>query len=76
MVVNDSGTVPDGIQWAVPGQMVLVADDKATIWMLIRDVLETMGCGALDVQEAHFGMEIVRSDKRVDLLVNDVCRAA
>jgi len=57
---------------AIPGQVVLVVDDEPTVRMLVSEVLENMGCSPIGAVDAHAGLEILRSDNRVDLLISDV----
>ncbi|MBC9208713.1 PAS domain-containing protein [Roseomonas aerophila] len=54
------------------GETVLVVDDEPTVRMLVTDVLEDLGYNALEAEDGPSGLEILRSDQRIDLLVSDV----
>jgi CheY-like chemotaxis protein len=51
---------------------VLVVEDEAVVRMLVVDVIEGLGHAVLEAADGPSGLEIVRSDTRVDLLVTDV----
>ena len=57
---------------AEPGQTVLVIDDEPTIRGLVTEVLHELGYAALEARDGPTGLEILRSDARIDLLVTDV----
>lgn len=57
---------------ATPGEAVLVVDDEELVRLLMIDVLEDFGYSSLEAGDAHTGLEILRSNARVDLLVTDV----
>jgi PAS domain S-box-containing protein len=57
---------------AAAGQIVLVVDDEATVRMLILEVLQDLGYGALEAGDGAAALEILRSASRIDLLVTDV----
>ena len=54
------------------GETVLVVDDEPTVRMLVSDVLEELGYATVEAEDGAAGLEILRSDKRIDLLVTDV----
>ena len=54
------------------GETVLVVDDEPTIRMLVGDVLEELHYATVEAEDGAAGLEILRSDKRIDLLVTDV----
>jgi PAS domain S-box-containing protein len=54
------------------GETVLIIDDETTVRMLMREVLEEAGYGALEAADGPSGLKILRSDARIDLLVTDV----
>ena len=54
------------------GETVLVVDDETSVRMLVRDVLGDLGYGALEAADGAAGLEILRTDARIDLLVTDV----
>jgi CheY-like chemotaxis protein len=54
------------------GEMVLVVDDEASVRMLVKDVLDDLGYATLEAEDGNAGLEILRSGRRIDLLVTDV----
>jgi PAS domain S-box-containing protein len=54
------------------GETVLVVDDEPTVRMLVTEVLEELGYIALEAADGAAGLEILRSNVRIDLLVSDV----
>jgi nitrogen-specific signal transduction histidine kinase/CheY-like chemotaxis protein len=54
------------------GEMVLVVDDEASVRMLVKDVLDDLGYDTLEAEDGNAGLEILRSGRRIDLLVTDV----
>jgi PAS domain S-box-containing protein len=63
----DAETVQQG-----GGETVLVVDDEATVRMLVREVLDERGYHILEAEDGNAGLEILRSSRRIDLLVTDV----
>ena len=57
---------------ATPGEAVLVVDDEELVRLLMIDTLEDLGYSSLEAGDAHSGLEVLRSNARVDLLVTDV----
>jgi CheY-like chemotaxis protein len=57
---------------STPGGVVLVVDDEAMVRMLVLEVLEEMGYASLEAGDCASALEILRSDKLIDLLVTDV----
>ena len=57
---------------AQAGETVLVVDDEPSVRMLVTDVLEDLGYAALEAGDGASGLNVLRSDARVDLLVTDV----
>ncbi|MCJ2137490.1 PAS domain-containing protein [Methylobacterium sp. J-026] len=54
------------------GETVLVVDDEPTVRMLITDILEDLGCAAIEAGDSATGLKVLQSDVRIDLLVTDV----
>jgi PAS domain S-box-containing protein len=54
------------------GETILVVDDEPMVAMLITDILEDLGYVALDAADGPSGLEILRSDRDIDLLITDV----
>ena len=61
-----------GAPRAGTGETVLVVDDEPTVRMLVTEVLEDLGYTAIEAADGSAGLEVLRSDARVDLLVTDV----
>jgi PAS domain S-box-containing protein len=57
---------------AKPNEAVLVVEDEDIVRMLVLDVLDDLGYGALEARDAGAALPIVSSDARIDLLVTDV----
>ena len=66
-----SAAAPD-LQRAEPGETVLVVDDEPTIRMLVSDVLAELGYASLEAGDGAAGLAVLRSSRRIDLLVTDV----
>jgi PAS domain S-box-containing protein len=54
------------------GETVLVIEDEPVVRGLIVDVLAELGFSALEATDGTAGLEILRSEKRIDLLISDV----
>jgi nitrogen-specific signal transduction histidine kinase len=54
------------------GETILVVDDEPMIAMMITDLLEELGYVPLEAADGPSGLEILRSDRDIDLLVTDV----
>jgi CheY-like chemotaxis protein len=54
------------------GETVLLVDDEATVRMLVREVLDERGYQILEAEDGNSGLEILRSSRRIDLLITDV----
>ena len=57
---------------AEQGQTVLVVDDEPTVRMLVTEVLENLGYIAIEAADGAAGLEVLRSNARIDLLISDV----
>ncbi len=57
---------------AEQGKTVLVVDDEPTVRMLVTEVLEDLGCTAVEAADGPAGLQVLQSDMGVDLLVTDV----
>ncbi|WP_219653320.1 PAS domain S-box protein [Pseudomonas sp. MAG002Y] len=55
-----------------PGETVLVVDDEPTVRTLIMEILEDLGYIALEAGDGAASLEILHSDRRIDLLITDV----
>jgi PAS domain S-box-containing protein len=54
------------------GETVLVIDDEPVVRGLIAEVVADLGFSALEAVDGPAGLEILRSPKRIDLLITDV----
>ena len=57
---------------AEAGETVLIVDNEPSIRMLVTDVLGDLGYAAVEAADGAGGLEILRSDARIDLLATDV----
>jgi PAS domain S-box-containing protein len=57
---------------ASAGETVLVVEDQAVVRGLVVEVLDELGYRALEAADGPAGLEILRTNKRVDLLVTDI----
>ena len=57
---------------AASGATVLVIDDEPTVRMLVMEVLEELGYGAVEAADGPSGLKVLQSNARIDLLVTDV----
>ncbi|WP_374274966.1 PAS domain-containing protein [Brevundimonas sp.] len=66
---------PEALTAAEPnghGETVLVIDDEPTVRMLIVEVLGEAGYHVLQAEDGASGLEVLRSEMAIDLLVTDV----
>lgn len=54
------------------GETVLVVDDEPIVRMLIVEILEEAGYCPLEAADGPAAMNLLQSDRRIDLLVTDV----
>ena len=54
------------------GESVLIVDDEPTVRMLVKEALEELSYQVLEAGDGRGGLEILRGERRVDLLVTDV----
>ncbi len=57
---------------AEAGETVLVVDDEPTVRMLVTEILEDLGYMAIEAADGAAGLQVLRSNARIDLLVTDV----
>jgi PAS domain S-box-containing protein len=55
-----------------PGKTVLVVDDEAVVRMLVVEVLQDLGCAAVECDDGIAALEVLRSNRPLDLLITDV----
>ncbi len=51
---------------------VLIVDDEPTVRMLVSDILEDLGCFAIEAGDSAAGLKILQSEVPINLLVTDV----
>ena len=54
------------------GETVLVVDDEMTVRMLVTDIMNDLGYNTIEAADGRSGLEVLRSDHHIDLLVTDV----
>ncbi|MET0371797.1 MAG: PAS domain S-box protein [Sphingobium sp.] len=54
------------------GEVVLVVEDEAVVRGLIVEVLNELGYRAIEASDGPKGLEILQSNRRIDLLVTDI----
>ncbi|WP_426020373.1 PAS domain S-box protein [Brevundimonas sp. DWR2-3-1b1] len=54
------------------GETVLIIDDEATVRMLVAEVLGEAGYSVIEAPDGPSGLDILRSSRRIDLLISDV----
>lgn len=54
------------------GETVLVVDDELAVRMLVIDALQDLGYRAIEAADGLEGLEVLNSDRPIDLLVTDV----
>jgi PAS domain S-box-containing protein len=54
------------------GETVLIIDDEHTVRLLIVEVLTEAGYNVLQAEDGPAGLKILRTEKKVDLLITDV----
>ncbi|MBS7458634.1 PAS domain-containing protein [Coralloluteibacterium stylophorae] len=60
------------VQAAPADEVVLVVEDEATVRELVVQVLRDLGYAAIEAADGPAGLEILRSEARIDLLVSDI----
>jgi PAS domain S-box-containing protein len=73
---DDAATLPSpdasAPRRATHGETVLVVDDEPTVRMLVSEVLMDLGYGTIEAKDGVEALEILRSSRRIDLLVTDI----
>jgi CheY-like chemotaxis protein len=73
---DDDATLPSpdasAPRRATHGETVLVVDDEPTVRMLVSEVLIDLGYGTIEAKDGVEALEILRSNRRIDLLVTDI----
>ncbi|RKK01498.1 response regulator [Pseudoroseomonas wenyumeiae] len=67
-----TGEAPHGMAPARRGETVLVVDDEPTVRLLVVEILQDLGYATIEAADGASGLQVLRSDARIDLLVSDV----
>jgi PAS domain S-box-containing protein len=62
----------DAVEGAYGEESVLVVEDEPIVRSLIVDVLTELGYRAIEAADGPAGLEILKGDQRIDLLVTDI----
>lgn len=54
------------------GETVLIIDDEETVRSLVAEVLGDAGYNVIEAPDGPSGLDLLRSDRRIDLLISDV----
>jgi PAS domain S-box-containing protein len=60
------------MQHAEEGEVVLVVEDESVVRGLILEELHELGYAALEAVDGNSGLEMLRSKRRIDLLITDI----
>ena len=66
----DAESIPAGV--AQPGATILIVDDEPTVRLLLADVLGELGYTLIEAADSIGGLEVLRSNVHIDLLITDV----
>ncbi len=69
---KNGGNAFASLQSAEDSRTVLVIDDEVALLAIIADVLEESGYTVLTVADGPAGLDILRSEQTVDLLITDI----
>ena len=54
------------------GETILIVDDEPTIRLLVMEVLDDLGYGAIEAPDGASALRVLESGRRIDLLVTDI----
>ncbi|HDS1736723.1 PAS domain-containing sensor histidine kinase [Pseudomonas sp. BP8] len=54
------------------GETVLVVDDESSVRMFVSETLSGLGYAVVEAADSQTGLQLLRSDIRIDLLVTDI----
>ena len=55
-----------------PGTTVLVVDDEASVRLFVSEALNELGYVVIEAADSLAGLQLLRSDTRIDLLITDI----
>ena len=61
-----------GMTPACSGETVLVVDDEPSVRMFVSETLGSLGYTVIEAADGQAGLQLLRSDTRVDVLVTDI----
>ncbi|BAP45610.1 PAS/PAC sensor hybrid histidine kinase [Pseudomonas sp. StFLB209] len=64
--------VSDEVPLAGAGQTVLVVDDESSVRLFVSEILGSHGYVVIEAADSLAGLQLLRSDTRIDLLVTDI----
>ena len=70
--INLASLAQSGAVEAKKGDVVLVVEDEPVVRALVVEVLRELGYDALEAEDGVSGLDVLRSDQHIDLLVTDV----
>lgn len=57
---------------ASAGETILVVDDESSVRLFVSEILGSLGYVVVEAADSQAGLQVLRSDVRIDLLVTDV----
>jgi len=72
LIAEDVEAERQPVARAVKGETVLLVEDDSIVRGLIMEVLKDLGYAALEAADGPSGLEILRTKKRIDLLITDI----
>lgn len=58
--------------FAKASETILIVDDEPSVRLLLKDILNDLGYSLLEAADSLEGLEVLRSDAKIDLLITDV----
>ena len=71
-IADEGDETPHEAPHVGKGETVLVVDDEPSVRMLVAEVVEDLGCTAIEAEDGAAGLRVLRSEARIDLLITDV----
>ncbi|NER58863.1 PAS domain-containing protein [Pseudomonas sp. MAFF212428] len=57
---------------ALAGETILVVDDESSVRLFVSEVLGSLGYVVIEAADGQAGLQLLKSDTRIDLLVTDI----